>query len=137
MYSDLIIVLGKSEQENFHRPEISLKKKREIDNEATISKKAKMKRNFNRNQKRITLWDLQLSSLTYLGKQIIKIIFSEFPDTLNWWVVVLKEELRLWSIASSVVNLNKQVLQIIFSETQKQPPRGLYKKKCSENMQQI
>ena len=36
------------------RPEIPLEKTREIDNEAKISKKAEMKRKFNRNQKRIT-----------------------------------------------------------------------------------
>ena len=51
----MIIVLGIYEQEDFHRPEIPLKKTREIDNEARISKKAKIKRKFNRNQKRITL----------------------------------------------------------------------------------
>ena len=50
----LIIVLGMSKQENFHRPEKLLEKKREIDNEAIISKKAEMKKKFNRNQKRIT-----------------------------------------------------------------------------------
>ena len=44
-----------SEQENFHRPEIPLEKAREIDNETRISKKPKMKRKFNRNQKRITV----------------------------------------------------------------------------------
>ena len=38
-----------SKQEDFHLPE-----KREIDNEARISKEAEMKRKFNRNQKRIT-----------------------------------------------------------------------------------
>ena len=55
-------------QEDFGRPENPLKKKREIDNEARISKKGKMKRKFNRNQKRITLWDIQLSFLTSLVK---------------------------------------------------------------------
>ena len=34
-----------SNQENFHRPEKPLKKTRKIDNEARISKEAKMKRN--------------------------------------------------------------------------------------------
>ena len=43
-----------SKQENFHGPEKALEKKREIDNEARISKKAEMKSKFNRNQKRIT-----------------------------------------------------------------------------------
>ena len=43
-----------SKQENFRRPEKPLEKTREIDNEARISKKAEMKRKFNRNQKRIT-----------------------------------------------------------------------------------
>ena len=43
-----------SNQEDFRRPEKSLEKTREIDNEARILKKAEMKRKFNRNQKRIT-----------------------------------------------------------------------------------
>ena len=43
-----------SKQEDFGRPEKSLEKMREIDNEARISKKAEMKRKFNRNQKRVT-----------------------------------------------------------------------------------
>ena len=42
------------EQEDFHWPEIQLEKTQEVDNEARISKKAKIKRKFNRNQKRIT-----------------------------------------------------------------------------------
>ena len=42
------------EQEDFHRPEIPLEKTRGIDNEARISEKAKIKKKFNRNQKRIT-----------------------------------------------------------------------------------
>ena len=62
----MIIVLGMSNQEDFRRPGKRLKKTREIDNEARISKKAEMKRTFNRNQKRITLWDIQLSSLIVL-----------------------------------------------------------------------
>ena len=53
-----------SKQEDFHRPE----KMREIDNEARTSKKSEMKRKFNRNQKRITPLDIQLSSLTSLSK---------------------------------------------------------------------
>ena len=51
----MIILLGVSEQENFHWPDIPLKKTREIDNEARISKKAEIKRKLNRSQKRITL----------------------------------------------------------------------------------
>ena len=64
----MIIVLGISEQEDFHRPEIPLIKTREIDNEARISKKAEMKRKLNRSQKCINRspWDIQLSSLTFL-----------------------------------------------------------------------
>ena len=50
----MIIVLGISEQEDFHWPEIPLEKTREIDHEARISKKAEMKIKFNRNQKSIT-----------------------------------------------------------------------------------
>ena len=44
-----------SKQEDFHRPEKPLERTPEIDKEARISKKAEMKRKFNRNQKRITL----------------------------------------------------------------------------------
>ena len=44
-----------SKQEDFGRPEKPLKKTREIDNEARMSKKAEVKRKFNGNQKRITL----------------------------------------------------------------------------------
>ena len=44
-----------SKQEDFRRPEKPIDKTREIDNEAIISKKAKLKRKFNRNQKQITM----------------------------------------------------------------------------------
>ena len=44
-----------SKQKDFDRPEKPLEKTREIDNEAKISKKAKMKRKFNRNHKWVTL----------------------------------------------------------------------------------
>ena len=44
-----------SKQDDFRRPEKPLEKTREIDNEARVSKKAVMKRKFNRNQKGITL----------------------------------------------------------------------------------
>ena len=49
-----MIVLGMYKQENLHWPEKPLEKMREIDNEARISKEAKMKRKFNRNQMRVT-----------------------------------------------------------------------------------
>ena len=42
-------------QEHFHWPEKPLETTREIDYEARISKEAEMKRNFNRNQRHITL----------------------------------------------------------------------------------
>ena len=44
-----------SNQEDFLRPEKALEKTREIDSKVRISKKAEMKRKFNRNQKRIIL----------------------------------------------------------------------------------
>ena len=43
-----------SKQENFPRSEKTLKKTREIENRARISKKAEIKGKLNRNQKRIT-----------------------------------------------------------------------------------
>ena len=43
-----------SKMQDFHQLENSLEKMQEIDNEARISKKAEMKRKFNRNQKCIT-----------------------------------------------------------------------------------
>ena len=42
-------------KQDFRRPEKPLEKTQEIDNEARISKKAEMKKKFNRNQKRRTL----------------------------------------------------------------------------------
>ena len=57
-----------SKQDDFLRPEKPLEKTQEIDNEARISKKAEMKKKINRNQKRITVWDIQLSSLISLEK---------------------------------------------------------------------
>ena len=44
-----------SKQEDFGQSEKPLEKTREIDHEARISKKAEMKRKFNRNQKWIIL----------------------------------------------------------------------------------
>ena len=44
-----------SRPEDFHRPEKTKKKTREIDNEAGILKKAEIKRKFNRNQRCLTL----------------------------------------------------------------------------------
>ena len=69
-----------SKQEDFRRPEKLLEETREIDDEARISKKAEMKRKFNRNQKRVTLWDNQLSSLTSLddSKRIFNYRLSRF-----------------------------------------------------------
>ena len=66
-----------SKQEDFHRPEKPLEKTRQIDNKARISKEAEIKRKFNRNQKRITPSDIQLSSLIFLviSPAIIFIIF--------------------------------------------------------------
>ena len=61
-----------SKQEHFHRPEKPLEKTREIDNEARISKEAEMKKKFNKNQKRITPWDIQLSSLKFLALNTCK-----------------------------------------------------------------
>ena len=43
---------------------------REIDNEARIAKEAEIKRKFNRNQKCITPWDIQLSSVIFLLQQM-------------------------------------------------------------------
>ena len=70
-----------SKQEDFGRPEKPLEKTREVDNEARISKKAEMKRKFNRNQKRINLWDIQLSSFNILG--YLHISFCGAPTRLD------------------------------------------------------
>ena len=44
-----------SKQENFRQPKKPIKKMREIDNEARISKTVEMKGKFDRSQKRVTL----------------------------------------------------------------------------------
>ena len=72
-----MIVLGMSKHEDFRRPEKPLEETREIDNQASISEKAETKRKFNRNQKRITLWDIQLSSLTFLFTLKISTTFAD------------------------------------------------------------
>ena len=73
----MIIALGTSKQEDFHRPEKPLEKTPEIDSEVRISKKAEMKRKFNRNQNRIIPWNIQLSSLTFLVLITLKINWNE------------------------------------------------------------
>ena len=74
----MIIVPRISEREDSHQPEIPLEKTREIDNEARISKKVEMKRKFNKNQKRITPLDIQLSSLISLIKDT-----NDFLNKMN------------------------------------------------------
>ena len=64
-------------QEDFHRPEKPLEKTREIKNEARISKKAEMEKKFNRNQKHITLGDIQLSSVIFLVRRIISQVIKQ------------------------------------------------------------
>ena len=86
----MIIVLGISEQEDFHWQEILLEKTREIDDEARTSKKAEMKRKFNRNQKRITPWDIQLSSLTSLLKQMHAYCSTGFIKLWNYGCTYFK-----------------------------------------------
>ena len=55
-----------SKREDFHRPEKRLEKTQEIDNDARVSKKAQLKKKLNRNQKRITSGDIQLSFPIFL-----------------------------------------------------------------------
>ena len=61
-----------SKQENFHRPEKSLEKTQETDNEARISKRAEIKEKFKRNQKRITPRGMYLSCQIFLVRQNTK-----------------------------------------------------------------
>ena len=95
-----------SKQEDFRRPEKPLEKTPEIDNEARISKKAEMKKKFNRIQKWITLWDIQLSSLTFL----LLLIF--FIDTI------------ISVISSTQTACDVMCVQYV----QKQPPEVFFKK---------
>ena len=55
-----------SKRKDFHRPEKRLEKTQEIDNDARVSKKAQLKKKLNRNQKRITSGDIQLSFPIFL-----------------------------------------------------------------------
>ena len=64
--TNLIVALGMSKQEDFHRPKKPLEKTRETDKEARMSKATEAKRKFNRNQKRITPWEIELSSQIFL-----------------------------------------------------------------------
>ena len=56
-----------SKQEDFLWIEKRLEKTEKIDNEARIWKEAEMKRRSNKNQKRVTPWDIPLCSLTFLS----------------------------------------------------------------------
>ena len=58
-----------------------LGKTRKTDNESRISEKAEMKRKFNRDQKRITSKDIQLSSLRFLNIATA-LIYCQFCETL-------------------------------------------------------
>ena len=91
-----------SKREDFGRPEKPLEKAREIDNEARISKKAEMKRKFNRNHKRITLWDIQLSSLTSL---VILNKLIELKYVIDYFKIALLKEIEQ-RINEETVDLN-------------------------------
>ena len=65
---------------------------REIDNEARTSKKSEMKRKFNRNQKRITPLDIQLTSLIFL----VRLTAENFIRKI--WSI-LKEDTYLSKVA--------------------------------------
>ena len=69
-----------SKQEDFRRCEKPLEKMREIDNEASVSEEAKIKRKFNGNQKCITLSNIQPSSLIFLFQANChhQIVFAKF-----------------------------------------------------------
>ena len=88
-------------QEDFRRPEKPLEKTREIDNEARISKKAKIQRKFNRNQKRITLGDIQLSSIIFLIKPPMLV---QLKVTQN----EKKNMLKLYSLSSFIHPVKKR-----------------------------
>ena len=98
-----------SKQEDFGRPEKPLEKTREIDNEARISKKIEMKRKFNRNQKRITLWDIQLSSLTSL------VYINDLPERLTTSAKLFADDTSLFSVVhdytASTAFLNEDLLK--------------------------
>ena len=100
-----------SKQEDFRRSEKSLEKPREIDNEARISKKAEMKRKFNRNQKRITRH--QLSSLTSLicsflkNKTLAQVFFVNFAKFVKTYLLQNATKRLLLVIAVSIVLVMK------------------------------
>ena len=74
-----------------------LEKTREIDNEARKSKKAEMKRKFNRNQKRITPWDIQLSCLTSLFK----------PSNLSRFLCIFFKKINIVKSGASLMEDHK------------------------------
>ena len=86
-----------SKQKDFRRSEKPLEKTPETDNEARRSKKAEMKRKFKRNQKRITLWDIQLSSLTYLPNLLLNWFRWLLPQNENYFLpsTAIRSEYRI------------------------------------------
>ena len=86
-----------SKQKDFRRSEKPLEKTPETDNEARRSKKAEMKRKFKRNQKRITPWDIQLSSLTYLPNLLLNWFRWLLPQNENYFLpsTAIRSEYRI------------------------------------------
>ena len=86
-----------SKQEDFHRPE----KMREIDNKARISKEAKMKRKFNRNQKlhNSVRHPAKLSNILAITTTLFWV--SMHLGLLNTILLVTSINLSCWVLGSS------------------------------------
>ena len=95
-----------SKQEDFHGPENPLEKTREIDKVHRISKEAETKRKFNRNQKRIYPWDIQLTSLIFLlwaSCNFLEQLFLESSENSYFGIFLLVKRIHfLWKCSSLI-----------------------------------
>ena len=97
-----------------------LGKTRKTDNESRISEKAEMKRKFNRDQKRITSKDIQLSSLRFLNIATA-LIYCQFCETLaqicvKFVTIVVKKKKKKKKKKKETIMYSFKFLLLILNE---------------------
>ena len=76
-----------------------------------------------------------LHSLRYFSSKIWNVITDKIKTSLN--LDESKIKIRQWAPSSCHYKLCRSHMQLVGYVNQKQPPRGVLKKRCSENIQQI
>ena len=76
-----------------------------------------------------------LHSLRYFSSKIWNVITDKIKTSLS--LDESKIKIRQWAPSSCHYKLCRSCIQLVGYVNQKQPPRGVLKKRCSENIQQI